>query len=86
MWRSQYAYGSHNVGSLKEITIVATIGVLPADQQRQCTFISSVFCFAEAMLAEHEAEFELGRRYLANMMGANPENFTQEEIDVCIES
>ena len=38
------------------------------------------------MLAEHEAEFELGRRYLANMMGANPENFTQEEIDVCIES
>lgn len=34
------------------------------------------------MLAEHEAEYEMGKRYLANMMGADPENFTQEEINV----
>lgn len=35
-------------------------------------------------MAEHEAEFEMGKRYLANMMGADPENFTQEEIDVSV--
>lgn len=38
--------------------------------------------FAEAMLAEHTEEFEMGRRYLANMMDADPENFTQRDIDV----
>lgn len=27
-------------------------------------------------------EFELGKRHLANMMGENPETFTQEDVDV----
>lgn len=27
-------------------------------------------------------EFEIGKRHLANMMGEDPENFTQEDIDV----
>ncbi|XP_067946220.1 small ribosomal subunit protein uS9m-like [Watersipora subatra] len=38
----------------------------------------------ENMLAEHKEEFEMGRRYLANMMGADPETFTQEHIDEAI--
>ena len=42
------------------------------------------YWFAEKMLAEHTEEFELGKRYLAKMMDADPENFTQENIDVCI--
>lgn len=27
-------------------------------------------------------EFEIGKRHLANMMGQNPETFTQEDVDV----
>lgn len=27
-------------------------------------------------------EFDIGKRHLANMMGEDPENFTQEDIDV----
>lgn len=27
-------------------------------------------------------EFKIGKRHLANMMGEDPENFTQEDIDV----
>ena len=27
-------------------------------------------------------EFEIGKRHLANMMGEDPEHFTQEDIDV----
>lgn len=27
-------------------------------------------------------EFQIGKRHLANMMGADPETFTQEQIDV----
>ena len=27
-------------------------------------------------------EFNVGKRHLANMMGEDPENFTQEDIDV----
>lgn len=27
-------------------------------------------------------EYEIGKRHLANMMGEDPENFTQEDIDV----
>lgn len=27
-------------------------------------------------------EFQIGKRHLANMMGADPETFTQDDIDV----
>lgn len=29
------------------------------------------------------AEYEIGKRHLANMMGRDPETFTQDDIDVC---
>jgi len=28
-------------------------------------------------------EYEIGKRHLANMMGEDPDTFTQEDIDVC---
>ncbi|CAH1799141.1 unnamed protein product [Owenia fusiformis] len=31
------------------------------------------------------AEFEIGKRHLANIMGADPDHFTQDEIDTAIE-
>lgn len=33
-------------------------------------------------MAEEIAEFEIGKRHLANMMGADPDAFTQEDVDV----
>lgn len=33
-------------------------------------------------MAEQVAEYEIGRRHLANIMGEDPETFTQEDIDV----
>lgn len=31
-----------------------------------------------------DLEFQIGKRHLANMMGADAETFTQEDIDVSI--
>lgn len=31
-----------------------------------------------------DEEFRIGKRHLANMMGEDPETFTQEDIDVSI--
>jgi small subunit ribosomal protein S9 len=28
-------------------------------------------------------EYKIGKRHLANMMGVDPETFTQKDIDVC---
>ena len=33
-------------------------------------------------MKQQTAEFEIGRRHLANMMGEDPETFTQDDIDV----
>uniref|UniRef100_A0A914ZBF6 Uncharacterized protein n=1 Tax=Panagrolaimus superbus TaxID=310955 RepID=A0A914ZBF6_9BILA len=39
----------------------------------------------EKMLAKERGEFELGKRYLANIMGLDPMNITQQDIDASIE-
>lgn len=36
-------------------------------------------------MAEEIAEFEIGKRHLANMMGADPDAFTQEDVDKAIQ-
>lgn len=33
-------------------------------------------------MIDQRAEFEIGKRHLANMMGCDPETFTQNDIDV----
>lgn len=33
-------------------------------------------------MAKQREEFQIGKRHLANMMGANPETFTQDDINV----
>lgn len=33
-------------------------------------------------MKEKTIEFQIGKRHLANMMGENPDTFTQEDIDV----
>lgn len=36
----------------------------------------------DTFMKQQEQEFQIGKRHLANMMGADPENFTQEDVDV----
>lgn len=36
----------------------------------------------EHMLAKHNAEYELGKRYLANMMSTDLDNFSEKDVEV----
>lgn len=36
----------------------------------------------QEFMAEKNFEYQIGKRHLANMMGEDPETFTQEDIDV----
>lgn len=36
----------------------------------------------DEMIQEARAEYRIGMRHLANMMGADPETFTQADADV----
>jgi len=38
-----------------------------------------------AFMSHEIAEFEIGKRHLANIMGVNPDEFTQDDIDAAIE-
>jgi len=38
--------------------------------------------FTQEFINKQVEEFEVGKRHLANMMGEDPETFTQEDIDV----
>lgn len=39
----------------------------------------------EDFMKQQQHEFEIGKRHLANMMGEDPENFSQTQIDQAIE-
>lgn len=39
----------------------------------------------DAFMKKENEEFMIGKRYLANMMGEDPENFSQEDVDNAIE-
>lgn len=38
--------------------------------------------YTESFIKKQIEEFNIGKRHLANMMGEDPESFTQEDIDV----
>lgn len=38
----------------------------------------------DAMMSEEISKYEIGRRHLANIMGTDPENFSQDDIDKAI--
>lgn len=42
----------------------------------------NVVPFIEELMKTELEAYERGKRHLANMMGKDPENFTQEDIDV----
>ena len=50
------------------------------------TYLSSltISLVADKFMSNEVAEYEIGRRHLANMMGEDPEAFTQEDVDVSV--
>lgn len=38
--------------------------------------------FIDEFIKKEKKEYEIGKRHLANMMGMNPEEFTQEDVNV----
>lgn len=42
----------------------------------------NVVSFIEELMKTELQAYERGKRHLASMMGEDPENFTQEDIDV----
>ena len=38
--------------------------------------------FPDASLTSHIEEYDLGKRHLANIMGKDPDDFSQEDVDV----
>lgn len=38
----------------------------------------------DEFMKDQQSKFQIGKRHLANMMGENPETFTQEDVDVCL--
>lgn len=37
----------------------------------------------DEFMKKQREEYQIGKRHLANMMGEDPETFSQEDIDVC---
>uniref|UniRef100_A0A8C8SGX5 Small ribosomal subunit protein uS9m n=1 Tax=Pelusios castaneus TaxID=367368 RepID=A0A8C8SGX5_9SAUR len=52
--------------------------------QRRNVAASGPEKYSEAFIKKQIEEFNLGKRHLANMMGEDPETFTQEDIDKAI--
>lgn len=50
--------------------------------QRKNVAASGPEKYTEAFIKKQIEEFNIGKRHLANMMGEDPETFTQEDIDV----
>ena len=40
--------------------------------------------FTDTFIKKENEEFSTGKRHLANMMGRDPETFTQEDVDVSL--
>lgn len=50
--------------------------------QKKIIHVSGPEKYTGDFIKEQIEEFNLGKRHLANMMGEDPETFTQEDIDV----
>ena len=62
---------------MKSVFILSCVG-----QLSEYFFPKKCFFFTEKFMRRQVHEFEIGKRHLANMMGEDPEHFTQEDIDV----
>jgi len=42
--------------------------------------------FLDKFMSEEIADYEIGKRHLANIMGLDPETISQQDIDVSLKS
>lgn len=45
-----------------------------------------IFIFVDNFIKQQLHEYNIGKRHLANMMGKDPEFFTQADVDVILDS
>lgn len=46
--------------------------------------VSKCFCISEEFIKQQLLDFQIGKRHLANMMGRDPEFFTEKDVDVSL--
>ena len=46
------------------------------------SYLLEYYYFSESFMEREIHDYEIGKRHLARIMGADPDNFTQEDIDV----
>lgn len=69
---------NHSVFPLQTLRLICTT----TTAQRKNVAASGPEKYTEAFIKKQIEEFSIGKRHLANMMGEDPETFTQEDIDV----
>ncbi|XP_068246408.1 small ribosomal subunit protein uS9m-like [Palaemon carinicauda] len=79
---------SQNIASFSTAVSIAD-GKTPDDQSQKMSKAMKAYMNRaeahDALMAEETAEYEIGRRHLANIMGEDPETFTDEDRDKAIE-
>ena len=63
------------------MSLLAILGVLPQNHDFHFTVIKD-FIVSDKFMTNEIAEYEIGKRHLANIMGEDPDTFRQEDIDV----
>ncbi|XP_029460704.1 28S ribosomal protein S9, mitochondrial isoform X2 [Rhinatrema bivittatum] len=73
-----------NAGSHQVLRLICTSAAAAAAAQRKNVAASGPEKYTEAFIKKQIEEFNIGKRHLANMMGKDPETFTQEDVDGAI--
>ncbi|XP_029460705.1 28S ribosomal protein S9, mitochondrial isoform X3 [Rhinatrema bivittatum] len=63
------------------LRLICTSAAAAAAAQRKNVAASGPEKYTEAFIKKQIEEFNIGKRHLANMMGKDPETFTQEDVD-----
>ncbi|XP_078618888.1 small ribosomal subunit protein uS9m-like isoform X1 [Branchiostoma floridae x Branchiostoma japonicum] len=82
--RDIYGNGQNAMLKTKQTQRCLSISAPRHRQQTKSTSSLSDKPYTEEFLQEMDQEYQLGKRHLANMMGEDPETFTQEDVDRAI--
>eukprot|EP00058_Branchiostoma_floridae_P001678 XP_002587166.1 hypothetical protein BRAFLDRAFT_128806 [Branchiostoma floridae] len=82
--RDIYGNGQNAMLKTKQTQRCLSISAARHRQQTKSTSSLSDKPYTEEFLQEMDQEYQLGKRHLANMMGEDPETFTQEDVDRAI--
>ena len=78
-----YTRNKKNIRSSQLKKKSALFGAVPA--VFRVNFFNIIFsCTSDEVMQGHVQEYEMGKRHLANIMGKDPDDFTQKDIDVSL--